>query len=67
MSLVDSAPASLELLDIAGRRIWSSDISSPSRGLREVSLESLPRTGLYFLRLTQGPRTTSTKSLHLRR
>jgi hypothetical protein len=55
-SLPDDAPAHLELLDIAGRRVASRDVGALGAGTHEVEM-SPPRaalaSGIYTLRLTR--------------
>jgi len=47
--------ASLELLDIAGRRVASRDVGSLGRGRHQVTLEGSARLapGVYLVRLVQ--------------
>ena len=59
-SLQNSSPASLELLDVAGRRILRRDVGALGAGAHTARLDAdaaPPAAGLYFLRLTQGRRT----------
>jgi hypothetical protein len=52
-----NAPARLELLDLAGRRIASRDASGPEAGERRATLSpGALRSGLYWVRLSQGDR-----------
>ena len=57
-TLPSSAPARLELLDIAGRRIAGREVGSLGAGSHVEPLEAGARVpaGLYWLRLTQGSR-----------
>lgn len=63
-SLVDFAPAMLELYDLTGRRIESQSVGSLGPGAHVTALSSrtlsLP-PGIYCVRLTQGGRRTSSK------
>jgi hypothetical protein len=54
-ALPSSEPASLELFDVAGRRIAARDVGSLGPGVHAVELApgSRVRTGVYLLRLTQ--------------
>jgi len=55
LSLSATAPASLELFDLAGRRLWSRDVSELGQGehvVRVADGAQLP-AGVYFARLTQ--------------
>ena len=57
-TLATHEPASLELFDIAGRRLWSTDLSATGPGEHTATLANgawLPR-GLYLIRVTQGDR-----------
>jgi hypothetical protein len=55
-SLADSAPASLELLDVAGRRVVEIEVSSFGAGRHTIELAEGRRLapGLYLVRLRQG-------------
>ena len=60
--LPEASPATLELYDLAGRRLWMTRFAIGSRE-RSVSLADgawLP-PGLYFLRLAQGARLATTR------
>ena len=57
-SLPDGSPAALEMLDVAGRLVWSRDVGELGPGDHAVNIigeAQLPR-GIYFVRLRQGPR-----------
>jgi hypothetical protein len=68
-SLEGSAPATLELLDLSGRRLWMREVGGLGRGLHVTPLgveaEGLP-AGVYVLRLAQGGRAASGKLVILR-
>lgn len=67
LSLPHAGSATLEVLDVSGRRIGSHSLESLPAGRRVVALaetESVP-AGLYFLRLTQGDRRASAKVLRI--
>ena len=55
-ALPSDAPATLELIDVTGRRVRERSVRSPGAGRHEVDLaEGAPvKPGLYFIRLTQG-------------
>jgi hypothetical protein len=61
-SLPDGSPAELELVDIAGRRVYQLEVGSLGAGFHVVPIEraSLP-VGIYGLRLTQHGRTLTSK------
>lgn len=63
LSLASSGSASLELLDLAGRRVAFRDIRSLGAGPHRVTLVSgrTVRPGLYLVRLAQGGQTRSLK------
>jgi len=67
-SLAQSAPASLELVDIAGRRVEQRDLGSQSPGRHLISLgqDSHLAPGIYSLRLTQAGRSVSSKVVFVR-
>ena len=58
-SLATGGPASLELLDVTGRRWIGRDVGSLGAGQHQLRLDGRERlpAGLYFLRLTQGDHT----------
>jgi hypothetical protein len=56
LSLADASPATLELFDVMGRRLWSREVGDLGGGEREVLVGGgamLP-PGLYLARVTQG-------------
>ena len=57
------ATATLEVMDVAGRRVWSRRFDSPAAGPHVVSLArtDVARAGLYFVRLTQSGRSRTTR------
>ncbi len=67
-SLASWSPASLELIDVAGRRVLARDLGSPGPGAHETALipGASPGAGVYWLRLRQDGRT-ATRSLVLTR
>jgi len=60
-SLPSSAPATLELFDLDGRRIVAQDASALGAGRHELILDGgrSISSGIYFVRLQQGSRTAS--------
>jgi hypothetical protein len=65
VTLAGPQPASLELFDVAGRRVWAREVGALGAGGHHVSLGSAPR-GLYLLRLRQGDRV-ETRRVYLAR
>jgi len=61
-SLADNSPATLEMVDLVGRRVYSRQVGSLGAGFHVVPMEStrLP-IGVYAMRLTQHGRTLSSK------
>jgi hypothetical protein len=67
-TLDSTAPARLEIFDLAGRRVSSSEVSGPGPGRRLVAVaggRSLP-AGVYTIRLSQDGRTLSTRGAVVR-
>lgn len=66
--LPDAAPASLEVIDVAGRSALHVDLGARGRGAHTLNLASdAPMaTGLYWLRLQQGPRSLTTRLVIVR-
>jgi hypothetical protein len=67
LSLVGSAPATLDAYDVAGRRLGRQVIDGGA-GTHVVELESrlTPCSGLVFLRLAQGSESATTRAVHVR-
>ena len=63
-----AAPAGLELLDIAGRRLLRREVGSLGPGTHTVSWAELARVapGVYLLRLTQGGETATARVVRIR-
>ncbi len=61
--LSDAQPASLELFDVAGRCVWSRDVSVLGPGEHAVRLRdgAWSPPGFYMVRLTQGERRATTR------
>ena len=58
LTLPSRERATLDLLDVAGRRVARREVGQLGPGTHLVTLtpSPTPRAGLYFLRLTQGDR-----------
>jgi hypothetical protein len=67
-ALPSTAPATLELLDIAGRRVNARAVGSLGPGSHVVDLAERVRlaSGLYFVRLSQGGRTLTARAAVVR-
>jgi hypothetical protein len=67
-SVPSSAPTRLEVLDVAGRRICSVAPPIDRPGSQVVNLDrgGLLNPGLYFIRLTQGPRAAMARAVVIR-
>lgn len=66
-SLPSAEPASLELFDLAGRRVWSADIARLGIGRHSVPVVpgGLP-LGVYFLKLAHGGSSVTTRVVQVR-
>lgn len=53
-SLASTAPATLELIDLSGRRVRTREVGALGAGRHELVLGAAPAPGLYWLRLQQG-------------
>jgi len=62
-SLASSSPARLELLDVSGRCAVAREVGSLGPGQHQVRLEGYRplASGVYFVRLSQGPKVTVTR------
>jgi hypothetical protein len=58
-TLPSSAPARVELVDLAGRRLLSREVGGLGSGAHQLEIGDANafRPGMYFLRLTQGDRS----------
>lgn len=56
-TLTGEAPARLEVLDIAGRRLAAVQLGLPGAGVHHVSLPLSARSGVVLVRLTEGAHT----------
>jgi hypothetical protein len=65
LSLPDAAPAQIEVLDLAGRRVVVREVGSLGLGNHVVNLSAgrnLP-AGVYLVRLTQGEQAVTTRAV----
>jgi len=67
-ALPGSAPAALELFDIAGRRVWSREVGALGPGEHDLPLSGGSRlpAGVYVVRLAQGGRIATARAISLR-
>lgn len=65
-SLATFERASIEVLDLAGRRVLARDVTSLGPGSHELALEQRLAPGLYLLRLRQGDREVRARSVVIR-
>ena len=66
-ALPSAAPATLELIDIAGRRVARRDVASLGPGHHELALgDPRLKAGLYFLRLTQAGQVLTARVVLMR-
>ncbi len=56
-------PATIELIDVGGRRIWSRSVGSLGVGRHSLAVpnDRARNPGVYFLRLSSNARSASTK------
>jgi hypothetical protein len=66
--LPDAMPATLELLDLAGRRIWSRDVGALGIGRHSVPIVGARgfAPGVYFVRLSHGSEIRTAKLVRVR-
>ncbi len=62
-ALPDGVPARIEMLDVAGRRVFASELGTPGAGWHTLALraDERPRPGLYFVRLRAGSITRTSR------
>jgi len=67
-SLAERTPATIEIVDVGGRRVASQRIDSPTLGAQTIAIspEGALAPGLYFVRLTQGTRTLTARGTIVR-
>jgi hypothetical protein len=68
-ALPDAAPATLELFDVSGRRIWSEDVGGLGPGRHAVRVSPMPpqAPGVYIVRLAHGREAASRKIVLIER
>jgi len=67
LTLPDALPATLEVFDVAGRRVMRRDVGALGPGRHVVETGAATRTpGLYFLRLTRAGRTLTSRMVAMR-
>ena len=66
LSLPTSAPATLEVLDVTGRRVAVRELGGAVAGEQVVSIEEANRSGVYLLRLSQGGKTVTRRACVMR-
>lgn len=61
--LARGGPASVEVLDLAGRRVWSRDLGELGAGTHSITVAegNRLRGGVYFVRLRQGARAATAR------
>ena len=64
-SLGSSERATIELVDLAGRRVFSREVGSMGPGTHALSLGGRMAPGVYWLRLTQGERSVKARGVIL--
>ena len=65
-TLASGSTASLDLLDITGRRVLTRAVGQMGSGVHVLRLEPRPAPGLYFLRLRQGDQTRTARAILIR-
>src|SRR5258708_8536595 len=67
-ALSSASPATIELIDVAGRRMWSQEVGAMGPGIHEVALSRGQRLapGYYLARLFQGGRVGSRPAVILK-
>jgi hypothetical protein len=68
-SLPDAAPARLEVVDVAGRRVFSREVGTLGRGEHVVRMSGAEpmAPGLYLVRLTRAGRSLTAKAVTMNR
>jgi len=62
-SLASAEPATLELIDVKGRIVWTRAVGALGPGSHAVKLGTGVALGIYVVRLTQGARAVSTRGV----
>jgi hypothetical protein len=63
--LPSSHPARLDLVDARGRVVWSAAVSASGPGLESFRVSARPRSGVYWLHLTQDGQEATLKTVVL--
>ena len=66
LDLPNREPATIEVFDIAGRRVVSRDLSGIEPGHHRLAIQEHLASGLYLVRLRQGAEAVVARSLVLR-
>jgi len=66
IELPSAAPASLDVMDVAGRRVGHVDVGSLGTGIHQVVITPAAGPGMYFVKLRQGTSVAKTKAMALR-
>jgi hypothetical protein len=64
-SLGDAAPATLELIDIAGRHVATRSVGGLGAGRHRIAFDEPLRAGIYLVRLTQHGQSRAAKAIVL--
>ncbi|HKQ58010.1 MAG TPA: Ig-like domain-containing protein [Candidatus Eisenbacteria bacterium] len=64
-SLGDAAPATIELIDIAGRHVATRSVGALGAGRHHIAFDERLRAGIYLVRLTQHGQSRTTKAIVL--
>jgi hypothetical protein len=64
-TLSERTATRLEVFDLAGRRVWESDLGvlAPGPHLQAIEPNSALRSGVYVFRLTSGARSASVSGI----
>lgn len=63
LTLADGSPASLEVFDLSGRRVWSRRLVGLGVGSHVEPITAALAPGVYVVRLAQGGRVTSVRAV----
>jgi hypothetical protein len=68
LTLRGRAPARLDVIDVAGRRVASRDVGGLGSGTHVLRIEELDRlpVGVYLLRVTQGSESAMSRVVHIK-
>lgn len=62
-TLAGDAPATIEVLDVTGRRVFSRDVAGLGAGEHRLAVEARFAPGVYVIRLTQGGETRTARGV----